>query len=330
MAITGVSRKSPDFLDRLFETGVEGKKFIAKLSSLHDKILRVASVYAAVPGALNEVSIALRSLKIITGLLAIPKLCKQVMSAIKAENASCRFFAVWGAINSTKKVIGTVEGVFYYLNQLQIIDKAALAWTTIVGYIFLPISIISTGIQGYQFGKRLTHMRTFNMELRSIKQCESSDKAKKLCKLLLSQQKQLKTYKVITKECPLKERLTSILDRLEKNNKEAETELRHIKRCIKNRVREQAGVAGTKTVLSTGGAVASILSLACPPAAVALAIAAVVMGVLSLATFVYSRTIPNGDFTENEKTLLFTRMHKCTKWISESILSKISSKIKTA
>lgn len=311
------NNKSTDKIDEVAQTGIKGFKYTSKLKGLVKKTLNVVDLFDKVPAPLEELLVAVKSFKIIKGMLAIPKLCKSVIKVVKPSSLEKRLMSGWGIIKSVKKIVGAVETVFYYLKKLNLISKADLAWTTVTGYIFLPVTFISAGITTYKFGKITKQMTDLRAQIKEAKKAGDPSRvevSKRVCVLLLTQVKPLGKAKIITKECPLKDRLKSILTRLKSDNEEirqlAADEAKFVSRRLKDRISEQVGVAAVDTALATVGVVATILSLACPPAAAALVIVGLVSTVIGLANLAYSKFIPQGDIFATEKRMLFSHVFK--------------------
>jgi hypothetical protein len=311
------NKKKPDIIDEVAKTGIKGFNYTSKLNGLVKSTLKIVDTFDKVPAPLEELMVAVKSFKIIKGMLAIPKLCKSVIKVMKPSSVENRLLNGWGIIKSVKKIVGAVETVFYYLKKLNLVSKAALTWTTVTGYIFMPVTFISAGLTTYKFGKITKQMTDFRAQLKQAKRAgdgSSVEVSKRVCALLLTQVKPLGKAKVITKECPLKDRLKSILTRLKSDNEEirllAADEAKLIRKRLKDRISEHVGVAAVDTALATVGVVATILSLVCPPAAVALVIVGLASTVLGLANLAYSKFIPQGDIFATEKRMLFSHMFK--------------------
>lgn len=313
-----IPAKSPDLIDKAFEAGVEGFQYTTKATGLVKKVLKVVGEFDEVPAPLEEAFVAFKSFKIIKGVLALPKLAKSVINVIKPSSLEDRFFTSWKIVKCVKKIVGAVETVFYYLQKLNLISKAALAWTTITGYIFLPVSFISTGISAYQLGTKFKEMNEFRAQIKQVKQAgpnSPEEVTSRVCTHLLGQIKPLRKMKIITKDCPLKDRLKTILTQLKSDNAQirqlAADEGKHIRKRLKDRISEHVGVAAVETSLSVAGVACTVLSLACPPAAIGLTIAGLALAVIGLANFAYSKFIPQGDILDSEKRMLFSSIRKC-------------------
>ncbi len=301
MGISGV--------DRAAEVGLLGFSATKKVAKLSDKTVKVADAFTAVPSAVLEVNVAFKVLKIINGMLTLPKLYKNAVAIFTSIDIKGRLVAVWGVIKSVKKVVGAVETVFGYLYKLEVISKVSLAWTVITGYIFMPVSVIGTIISGVQLKQKITYLSGFHAQVKA-----SKHKPHTLCRLLNNEQQALRKMSVITGACPLEARLSNILKHLKSSNKairiKAKRESQFLAKKIVDRGAEQAGIAATKTTLATIGVGMTVLSLACPPAAVGLTIAGLVVTVVSVATYFYSKFVPKGDILDTEKRMLFGHIYK--------------------
>lgn len=313
--------KKKDPVDRVAEAGIEGFKLTTKVTKLAKKVVKVADLFAHIPGEIDEVFIAIKSFAIIKGMLAIPKLFKSAIKVVTATDLKSKLMAGWKTIKSVKKIVGAVETVFYYLKKLDLISKASVAWTTVTGYIFMPLSFIGAGISAYELTEKALFLKSFRGRIKVAKAQEHAATA--VCNEILASQKKLKEFKVITKECPLKDRLKAILTKLKSRNakarKAAEAETTLIQKRLKDRISEHVGVAAINTSLSVAGCASTVISLACPPAAVGLTIAGLAMTVIGLATFAYSKFIPQGDILETEQRMLFSRLFKGARHLSASI-----------
>lgn len=324
-----IPNKSPDVIDKAFDAGVEGFKYTTKATGLLKSVLKVVDKFDEVPAPLEEALVAFKSFKIIKGVLALPKLGKSVIKVIKPSSIEDRFFTGWKIIKSIKKIVGAVETVFYYLQKLKLISKVALAWTKITGYIFLPVTFISTGISTYQLGTKIKEMNEFRAKIKELKRAgpnSPEEVTSRICRHLLSQIKPLRKMKIITKECSLKDRLKTILVQLGSDNAHirqlAADEGKIIRKRLKDRICEHVGVAAVDTSLSVAGAACTVLSLACPPAAIGLTIAGLALTVVALANLAYSKFIPKGDIFADEKRMLFSRVFKCLRVASNILEAK--------
>lgn len=333
-------KKSQDMIDKAFDTGIEVFNYTTKATGLMKGVLKVVDKFDTVPAPLEEALVAFKSFKVIKGMLTLPKLGKSVIKIIKPSSLEDRFFTGWKIIKSIKKVVGAVETVFYYLQKLKIVTKAALAWTKITGYIFLPITFISTAISTYELGAKIKDMNAFRAKIKHIKQAgpnSPEEVTSRVCRHLLTQIKPLTKMKVITKDCPLKERIKGILLRLTSDNAEvrqlAADEGKLIRKRLKDRICEHVGVAAVDTSLSVAGAACTVLSLACPPAAIGLTIAGLALTVIGLANLAYSKFIPQGDIFDGEKRMLFSRVFKGLRTASnavEAVFAHVVQKIRQA
>lgn len=291
-------------------------KCVTKAASLVQGSTKIVGGFSKVPHELAETTTALKSLKIIKGVLAIADLPRFVVKVVRSTDLRTRLLSGWKVVGCVDKIVSAVETIFYYLKELKVLSGADLAWTTITGYVFLPVSIISTGISGYLLAEKSKFMSGFNAKLKQIKVEHSASEvvATKVCQELMVQEKHLRKFKIITDECPLKSRLEGILVKLAAENaaikKEAADEVRFIKKCLKDRIREQVGIAAVKTSASTIGVACTIIGLACPPAAPALAIVGIVLTVVGIGNFAYSKFVPRGDIQVGEKRMFFAKARK--------------------
>ncbi len=312
------TKKAPDIIDRVYDAGVEGFGYVSDAAGLMKSAVKVASEFEEIPGPVNQVLVACKSFKFIKGMLSLPKLYKSAVSVIKPGDLETKFFAGWGIAKAIKSIVGAVETVFYFLNKLDLISKASLAWTTVAGYIFMPMTFISAGISAYELRGKVKYMNAFRAEIKEAKHAGRRhtpvDVSKRVCEYILTQEKPLRKIKVITENCPLKDRLNDVLARLRDGNFEtrmkAAEEGKIIRKRLKDRISEHVGVAGVSTSLSVAGVACTVTSLACPPAAVGLSIAGLALGVVGIANSAYSKFIPQGDIFDTEKRMLFSRVFK--------------------
>ncbi len=311
--------KKPDLIDKIGTTGIQGFKYTKKGSSFSKKIFGVVDLFADVPAAFDEIFLALKSFKIIKGVLALPKLGKNAIKIIKPTSITNRIFAGWAIIKSTKKIIGAVETVFSYLQKLKVLTKADLAWTKVTGVIFLPVSFISTIFASYKFGKQTEFYVNFSKRIKLAKH----QGADTLCKELLEQEKTLKKFKVITKKSELKPRLKNILSELKSEHadirEKAKSDSFQLAKSLRNRASEHVGILALKTNLKIAGAVMTIIALACPPAAAGLTIAALPVAALSISNFLYRKWIPRNEIKPNEQRLFFASLFKGGRKIRKGI-----------
>lgn len=314
------ARKGPDFLDKAYEIGNNVFEYADEAVGLVGDAADVVKEFSTSPSGLDEFLVAAKSFKIIKGVLAVPDLVKGAIKVITAEKLKDKLFGGWSIIKAAKKIVGAVETIFYYLSKLNVISKAATAWTTITGYVFMPIAFIQTGISAYELGKKVKFMNSFRQELKLQKQTGSQkfeDIVQRSVTYILTQKKALRKIEVITKSCPLKDRLNGILARLKSDNAEirakAAEEGKMIKKRLKDRISEQVGIAAVGTTLSTAGVASTIIGLACPPAAPGLAILGLVLTVVGIANLAYSKIVPQGDIFDTEKRMLFSSIRKATK-----------------
>ncbi len=303
--------KEPDIIDKVGNGGIQGFKYTKKATSFSKKIFGVIDLFTEVPAAFDEIFLALKSFKIIKGMLALPKLGKSALKIIKPKiSITNRVIAGWKIIKSTKKIVGAVETVFSYLQKLKVLTKADLAWTKVTGIIFLPITFISTIFATYKFGKQTEFYVNFSKRVKVAKR----QGPEALCQELLAQEKTLKKFKVITKKAELKPRLKNILKALKSENKEiaqkAKDETIQIAKSLRNRASEHVGILALKTNLKIAGAVMTIIALACPPAAAGLTLAALPVAAASVGTFIYSKWVPKNEIKPGEQRLIFATIFK--------------------
>lgn len=302
------SRK--DRFDRVAEVGQEGYDYATKAVKVTKKAIKIAIAFGNTMSALSEVVTAFKAFKIVKGCSSIPPLCKYTIKALRPGDLKKRLFAGFKALKSVKNIVRAVETIFNYLNKLNVVSNAALAWTTITGYIFMPLTFISAGIAGYQLTEKAKFQKAFREDLSEAKATGAST----LVKHIMAQEPRLRKMRVITKNCPLNDRLKGILTKLKSSNaairNQAKDETLFIKKRLKDRLREQVGVAGVATSLSTAGVATTIVGLACPPAAPILAAVGLGLTVVGIANSIYSKFIPKGDIFETEKRMLFSGIVK--------------------
>jgi hypothetical protein len=309
--------KKPGLIDKVGMHASVAFDYASKAASLVQGSAKVVGGFTKVPHGLGEFTTALKSIKIIKGMLAVEDIIRAVVKLVKATTLKSGVSASWKVIVAADKIVGAVETIFSYLKELKVLSSASLAWTSITGYVFLPVSIISTGIAGYQLAGQSKFMTVFNASLKQLKvehAASSHTLATKVCQELLVQEIHLKKFKIITKSCPLKSRLEGIVARLASDKieeqKEAAAEVKFIKKCLKDRVREQVGIAAVRTSVATAGVACTIIGLACPPAAPVLAIVGLVLTVVGIANFAYSKFVSKGDVQAGEKRMVFAKARK--------------------
>lgn len=319
-------QKEPALTDKAYEVGLQIFEYADEATGLVADAAGVAKEFTKIPKGLDEFLIALKSFKIVKGMLAIPELVKGVFKIVTAEKIKHKIFGGWSVAKAAKKIVGAVETIFYYLSKLNVISKASTAWTTITGYVFMPISIISTALSTYELGKKIQFMNSFRSDLKQLKHGSGRPQrnvAIKTVTHILSQDKSLRKMEVITKSCPLNERLKNIICRLkstnEKTRAQAADEALLIKKRLKDRISEQVGMAAVGTAVSTAGVASTIIGLACPPAAPALAILGVVLTVVGIVNMAYSKMVPQGDIFDTEKRMLFSSIRKGVKCVVREI-----------
>ncbi len=299
--------------------GLLGFKYVKKAKSLSKKVIGIVELLAYVPPAFDELFLALKSFKIISGMLAVPKLKKNIIKIFKPNSAINRILSVWAVVKSSKKIVGAVETVFTYLKKLNVLTKADLAWTKVTGYIFLPVTFISAVVSGYKFGKQVEFYVHFAKRVKVVKNLG----APQLCQELLDQEKKLRKFKVVTKQASLKPQLITIQEKLKapssEGQQQASNEVRAIAKVLRNRACERVGIHGLKTNLKVTGAVITIISLACPPAALGLTIAALPIAAISIACFVYAKNIPKDAVRPDEPRLFFATLSKGGRKLEKAI-----------
>ncbi len=318
MPIASISPTARKPLDLFIHHGPESYSVFTKVVSIFKKSVKLTLKLIKNHEHLEEALVAIKCFKLIKGLMAFPKLCYNVYKIFKPEgNLRTKVITAVKIYKYSKNVVGLVKTVFYYLEKLHLISATAMAWTKITSWVFLPVSFMTTLVTSYKCGEKIKFMSDFRSNLKLVKHTESltePDINVRRVKLLLKELPKLHKFKVITKDCPIKDRLEGILVNLRSENaeirKSAGQETKRIKDSFKQRISEHVGVAALDTALSAAGCVCTILSITCPPAAVGLVIAGLAMAVIGLGNFAYSKFIPHGDVVKDEKPMLYARVFK--------------------
>lgn len=310
-----VIKPNPDLIDKAYDTGVQGFKVTKKIVKVGKGVTKVADIFTHIPGYVDEALVTIKSFKFIGGVLAVRKLCKSCVKVIKPGMIQSRAYAGWKIVKSIKKIVGAVGAVFYYLRKLNLITKAALAWTAVTDWVFFPVSFISAALTTYDCGKKGLFLHQFRGRIKQEKlQGTKVEVATRITNYILSERKALGKLKIISKDCPLKNRLHDVLVKLKAYNAltraQGVREAKMIRSRLKNRITEHVGVAAVDTAIAVAGVTSTILGLTCPPAALALTIGGLGLAVIKLASFAYSKFIPMGDIFEDEKRMLFARIAK--------------------
>ncbi|MBS0635806.1 MAG: hypothetical protein JSR37_10120 [Verrucomicrobia bacterium] len=297
-------------IDRTAEVAREGYDYTTRAVKIAKKSIKVATAFGNTMAELSDIITAFKAFKIIKGLSAFRDLARHSIKLIKPGDLTKKFFATIGLLKAVKKIVGAVGVIFTYLNKFNLISASSLAWTTIAGYIFMPINFISAGISGYQLVEKVKFQKAFREDLSQAKKTGAST----LVKHMIAHEPKLRKMRVLSKNSGLNYRLNGILTKLKSSNAEirqkAKDESLFIKKRLKDRLREQVGVAGVSTSLSVGGVASTVVGLACPPAAPALAAVGLGLGVVGVANTIYSKFIPKGDIFETEKRMLFSHVVK--------------------
>ncbi len=178
--------------------------------------------------------------------------------------------------------------------QLRVIDIAALASTTVVGYVLLPISSIFTSISTYMLINKANYLKHFSAKVKHVRDPEL------LRKCLFEEMPKLKQLSVIADNSLLEIRILQ----------STKDELIHIKKRLKDRIREEVSIQAIHTSTSIAGVACAIIGIACPPAIIPIAFAGLGIGAIGLANFIYAKCIPKGDILPTEKRMFYARVIK--------------------
>ena len=242
---------------------------------------------------------------------------KSTVKLFKTNELKKQLFTGWDIVRYMGKIVSAVDGVFFLLKESQVISAAQHTWAAVANLVLLPISIISTAIDGYETNEKVTYMKEFRSKIKSAKHITpqlTNAKANRLCELLLTEKSKLREFKVITKECSFESRLQTILTKLQAENadarRRAEQEVNHIVKCVKNRIAEKVGVKAVKLALSIASIAISIIGLTCASAAAPLIIIGLVLGIIGIVNFIYSDFVPKDTVTQDEKPMFYSRIIK--------------------
>ena len=143
-AIRASNNTSVDFLDNAKQKFKTGFKWAKKVVSVTEGSTKVAKQFTKLPGEVSEATKALKAFKIVDGALAVEDIATNAVKVATENKPKRKFFAGWKIIQGLAKILRAVEAVFFYLKELKVISLAQHAWTNVVGYVLLPISVIST------------------------------------------------------------------------------------------------------------------------------------------------------------------------------------------
>lgn len=301
---------------------IECFKYVTKANKLTKSICAVADEFAEVPKIFEQVFKVTKALKIVKGLFSAKKLYKNAIKFIKTNDIEQKLLLGWNMFKCLYKIEAAVEVVFKYLKEFNLITKAALAWTDVVGYIVLPVKTITAGVKWYQFGEKVNFMNEFRAKIKVGKQPDV-ETMKGACKEIIAETKHLKKMKVINKDCPLKARMKDIVSRLKDDNeairKLAVDEGKMIFKRLKDRISEHVGVAGVTASVKTGFLGTSVFATIFPLAIIPVVIADLALVALNIANFAYMQFIPKGDILADEQPMLFATLGKEIKHFGKAV-----------
>lgn len=305
------------FADDATEIGLEVFKNVKKATKIVKKATGVADEFAKVPDLVYDILKFAKPFKIISGGLAVPKMIKGVKKVIHADDMVDRLLGMWVVYKSMKKITGAVETVGKYMAEFKLIPKAALAWTDIAGYIFMPATFLKAAVSGYDLSQKIILHKDFRANTKVPKGEEVNEERmeamKKACTFIKSNKKIFKEG-IVKKHVPIKERMESILERLQNENAEvrklAFEEGAMIRKRLKDRISTHLVVSSIDTTIATAACAAAVFSLACPVASAPVAIIDLALGTAAVANYAYSRFIPSGDIFADEKPTIYARAFK--------------------
>ncbi|MCE5295268.1 MAG: hypothetical protein LLF94_11750 [Chlamydiales bacterium] len=320
--------KQIDPIDEAAKTGIKGIKVTKKVSKVFKGVVNVVELFEKIPYAVEETLVAIKTFKIIGGMLAIPKLVKSAGKVKKAKGPEAQFMITYKIVKCFKKIIVGIETTIYYFAKLKIVTKAALKWTEFTDKIFAPLTFISSGLTAYEFGKKVKALRSFRSELSLAKKGAHTphEKAVKTNAHLLTQIKTLKKMKVISKNCPLKDRLKDIGNRLEIHDPKAIEDAKHLRRSLNNRITERVAAAAIETALEAVDLTSTLLDIAYPKVAAidtGLTITSLATTLLGITNKAYTQYIPTGDIMSDEKPMLLTRVYKTVRSGHKALLNTV-------
>lgn len=296
----------------------------------------IAEQFTSIPSVFSDIFRWAKPLKIVKGILNIGKLYSNTKKFFVEDSASGKISATWGMYKSLSSITKAVSTTMGFLKDFGVIASEALKWTAVTDYVFLPVKVISTGISSFNLGQKIGLYTTFKENTKCPKQDAAGKRIAKMINAMTYVQKEEKSLldmKVITKDCPLKERTDSIIERLQASNKEmrvkAALEGKVMIRNLKDRISAQVVSNAIDTTLRTVGLTTFFLGFTNPISALPAAILDLGLDVAGLANITYSKFIPTGDFYEDEKPMLYARAFNAVRSAGKFVV-RGASKMATA
>lgn len=261
-----------------------------------------------------------KALKIIAGGMKAKKLASTANKFCKAKTHSARIVAIWQAVKCIKKITGAVETTLKFLRDFHVVSDAALCWTEIAGYIFLPITFISTAVSVHSTAKEALFVKELYKNTKSLSgrvkkqelEGEQKERILKACRFIVDSEKKFKSYKVLTKSCPLKSKMKELIIRVELGDEESIkadlAKAQHVIGQLKGRITHQFAINVAKTSLKVTGCTVTVVGLTTGVAALPAAIIDLVVAVGKLGLFVYAKHLPNHDPFEAAPPRIYQRV----------------------
>lgn len=300
-----------DYVEEGFKNTCKGLK-VAKATT------GVIEEFSNLPDIISDIFKWTKPFKIIKGGLACKKAVSATQKIISSTDPIDKAWAGWALVKSIKKIVGAIETIGKYLKDFNLIGKEMLRWTEVTGYIFMPITYISTGIAAYDFHKINSLMNDFRANTK-VKKGDIVDEnrleaMKKAIRYVNKEYKAIQKAKVISKECNIKDRTQRILDRLISENgrdqEEAFKEGSMVLKRLKDRLASHVVSSGIGASLSTLACASSTFALAMPAATAPVAIIDLVCVLAGTANYALSKFIPDGDIFEEEQPMFYAHVFK--------------------
>lgn len=221
-------------------------------------------------------------------------------------------------LESAGEIANGADNAVTILRRYKIIAEIAL-WSTIHDAAQVALSIISLIKTTFHTLTLACFLHTFRRDIKSIKvlSSNSSERTTKICELVKYRLESLREKAVVNNQGmqALDVRLIDICRRIQENERIEVLEIKHLVRCIKDRLREHIGLSMLETALACTRVVLGLMRIACKEVPGSPFITGITSPI-SFAAYIYKIQIPKGDIEATEKPMVYaSACRKVNSWI---------------
>lgn len=280
-------------LDRCVEYIIDPYKLLNKTVSFLKAIKSVVAVYVDVSSRISKAFLYLEPVKALAIPLYSRKFVKVAGRIYHANDWMTRVKGIYQEARCLKKVTSGVASILKFSVGVGLLAESTLSWVDIAGYIFLPVTILSVGVNCEITVKRALVLRDFSKHANLEKQG-----VLKACEYFVENRSRIRKMRIIPKDAEFDKRFDKLVDSIRTGTdlKVSEEMAARILGNVKTRMWQQLGLSATKTVFKTTSCVVTILGLASvvgalPAVYIDLVLATGSLGILAATKFLNYRSL---------------------------------------